>query len=119
MRSKIAIIGDLTTVIAFRGLGLKVVVTEDPEDARAKVARLADEGVALMLVTEPLIQGAPEIRQRYQREFLPAVLPIPSAQGSSGMALSELREMVRRAVGIDLLKDTNQEGDPLLDQPQE
>lgn len=36
MRSKIAIIGDLTTVIAFRGLGLKVVVTEDPEDVKAR-----------------------------------------------------------------------------------
>lgn len=116
MMSKIAIVGDLTTVIAFRGLGLKVVVTDDPEDARQKVFRLAEEGVDLILVTEPLIQGAPEIRARFQREYVPAILPIPSAQGSSGYALRELRDMVRRAVGIDLLKDTHQEGDPLLDQ---
>lgn len=115
MTSKIAIVGDLTTVIAFRGLGLKVIVTEDPKEARQQVFDLAKHGVDLILVTEPLIQGAPEIRERFQREFVPAILPIPSAQGSSGYALHELREMVRRAVGIDLLKDSNQEGDPLLD----
>lgn len=66
-----------------------------------------------MLVTEPLIQGAPEIRQRYQREFRP-----PSWRRSPGPGQpawrSESCARWPRAVGIDLLKTRIKRAIPCL-----
>lgn len=102
---RVAIIGDRDTVQAFRGLGMKVVVTEDATVALQQLEVLAADQYGIIYVTEPLAAAEPLLLERYSEALLPAVIAIPSCRTEAAEGSRRLRELVKRAVGIDLLAE--------------
>lgn len=102
---KIAVIGDLSSVIGFRGLGMTVIATDDADYALAELDRLVDEEYAIVYVTEPLVQAEPNLIEKYREEISPAVIIIPSGGEFADIGMSNLRQQVKKAVGMDLLKE--------------
>lgn len=100
---RVAVIGDADTVLGYRGLGMKAVVTQDPAEAERLLATLAEQDYGVIYITEPLVAARPELLEPYREALLPAVIQIPSCLGGSGSAALRLRECVKRAVGMDLL----------------
>ncbi len=102
---KIAVMGDLSAVLAFRGLGMTVVATNDGKEALHNLDRLVDQGYGIIYVTEPLALAEPQLLTKYREEITPAVIVIPGSSGFADLGMTTLREQVKRAVGMDLLKD--------------
>lgn len=100
---KIAAIGDRSSVMGFRALGLEVCPADDVEQAKAALHRLAKEDYAIIYLTEGLAQHmGPEIA-RYNDSLTPAVILIPGKEGSLGIGMSAVKTAVERAVGADIL----------------
>ena len=53
---KIGVIGDRASVLGFRAVGLDVFPTDDADEARKTLKRLAKEDFAIIYVTEQLYQ---------------------------------------------------------------
>ncbi len=108
----IAVVGDLGSIIGFRGLGLTVVAIAPDEDPVPRLRELAAaRRHAVIYITEAVARASEAELALWQEEVLPAIIPIPSATGATGYGTNSLRTAVRRAVGFDIL-DT-------IQQPQE
>ena len=70
---------------------------------RAIALELAEEGYAVLYVTEALCAQIPDELERLRERPLPAVVPIPGIYGNTGMGLQQVKRSVEQAVGSDIL----------------
>lgn len=100
---KVAVIGDVDSVLAFKALGLDVFTPYEKDDIQQTLDRLAKEDYGILYITEQLAVQIPETIQRYTTKMIPAVILIPSNQGSLHIGLDRINEQVERAVGSNIL----------------
>ncbi|MGB4609376.1 MAG: V-type ATP synthase subunit F [Saccharofermentanales bacterium] len=104
---KVAVIGDIDSVLGFRGLGMTVITTDDPVEAYRKIEELVKKQYGVIFVTEDLAEQNPAIIEDYKEKIEPAIILIPSSRSREQFAMHYLHEMVNKAIGIDLLKEEN------------
>ncbi len=102
---KLAVIGDKDSIAGFKALGLEVFPAEDAGAAREVLHRLGREKdrYAIIYVSEDLAGGMMDEIALYKDEVTPAVILIPSKNGSLGLGMSALTSAVERAVGSGIL----------------
>ena len=102
---KIAVIGDRESVLGFRALGLDV-FPADETDVKAvfnKVVRAEDPGYAILYITEELTIPLRGEIEALKDELTPAVILIPSKNGTLDLGMTALNNAVERAVGSNIL----------------
>ena len=100
---RIAVIGDPDSVLGFKALGLEVCPAEDVEQARQAIHRMAKENYAILYLTEQLAAQLQSEIARYQDALTPAIILIPGKEGSLGIGMANVKSVVERAVGADIL----------------
>jgi len=101
---EVAVIGDRDSVIGFHALGMTVLETNDPAAAEQMIRQLVQNRYAVIFITEILAEQNQGFLRTLRSQRLPAIIPIPSLTGSTGLGMRQVRESVRRAAGIDLLE---------------
>lgn len=99
---KIAVMGDLDSVLGFKALGLEVCPVDSAEAGREALHRMARENYAIIYITEQLAADIPADIARYKTTVTPAVILIPGKTGSLGLGAQALQSAVERAVGADI-----------------
>ena len=100
---KIAVMGDMDSVLGFKALGLEVCPVSTPEEGREALHRMARDNYAIVYMTEQLAsQMEPEIA-RYKDALTPAIILVPGKEGSLGIGMANITTAVERAVGADIL----------------
>ena len=102
---KIAVLGDRDSIYGFGALGLEVFPIDDGETGAKTVRRLAEEDYAVLYITEALCAQIPQELERLRELPLPAVVPIPSLSGNTGMGMAMVKRSVEQAVGSDILEN--------------
>lgn len=100
---KMAVIGDRDSVLGFKSLGLSVHFAYDGEEVTRLIRRMAREKYAVIFITEELAAVSEDVLERYKAETLPAIIPIPSNQGTTGLGMELLNKNVEKAVGVNIL----------------
>lgn len=100
---KIGVVGDKDSVLAFKALGIDVFPVVDIEEAKKTVDKLAMTDYAVIFVTEQVAKDISETIERYSRQTLPAVILIPSNQGTLNIGMKKINENVEKAVGVNIL----------------
>ncbi len=100
---KVAVVGDRDSVLGFRALGVKVFTALEATETRRIVDKLAKDNYGIIFITEQLAQLIPETIERYNNEITPAVILIPSNQGSLNIGLDRINKNVEKAVGSNIL----------------
>ncbi len=103
MYKKIGVVGDKDSVLAFKALGIDVFPVVEFDEAKKTVDRLARDNYAVIFVTEQVAQGIEETIERYNKEVLPAVILIPSNQGTLNIGMQRISDNVEKAVGVNIL----------------
>ncbi len=101
--AKIGVVGDRDSVLLFKAVGLDVFFETDGAQADRTLKRLAREGYQVLFVTEELYTQCKEAVTQFKGEAFPAILPIPSNQGTQGVGMQELKKNVEKAIGADIL----------------
>ena len=102
---RIAVIGDRESVMGFRALGLDV-FPADEADVKAvftRVVRAEEPGYAILYITEELTVPLRAEIEALKDELTPAVILIPSKNGTLNLGMSALNTAVERAVGSNIL----------------
>ena len=103
---KIAVIGDRESVMGFRALGLDVFPAEK-ENARAVFHSVTGSeqgpGYAILYITEELTIPLRAEIDALKDELVPAIIPIPSKNGTLHLGMDALNSAVERAVGSNIL----------------
>lgn len=100
---RIGVIGDYDSICGFSALGMDIFPVDDAEQAKKKLRELDNDEYGIVYITEPLIVKMPDEYERFKVKTVPAVIPIPSTQGSGGFALETIRNYVKQAVGSDII----------------
>ncbi len=100
---KIGVVGDKDSILAFKAIGIDVYPVVEAEEAQKTIDRMAIDKYAVIFVTEQVAQNIEETIERYNREILPAVILIPSNQGSLNIGIQRIRDNVEKAVGVNIL----------------
>lgn len=103
MYKKIGVVGDKDSVLAFKALGVDVFPVVEAEEARKTVDKLAMTDYAVIFITEHVAKDIEETIERYNKKLLPAVILIPSNQGTLDIGLKRISDNVEKAVGVNIL----------------
>lgn len=102
-KRRIAVIGSPSSVMIFKSIGLDVFFEEKAERIEKRIHKLADEGYAVIYITEQAAELGKDALDYYTTATFPAIIPIPSNQGSLGIGMRRLKSNVEKAVGSDIL----------------
>lgn len=103
MFKKIGVVGDKDSVLAFKALGIDVFPVSENDEARITVDKLAMNDYAVIFVTEQVAEGIEETIERYTKKILPAIILIPSNQGTLNIGMQKINDNVEKAVGVNIL----------------
>lgn len=97
---EIAVVGSEDFVVGFRLAGIKQVYGVPPERLQETIMRLVQEkSVGILAVhTKDLERLPQQLRDRLMASVEPVVIPVGEEEG-------DIRDKVRRAMGIDLYKN--------------
>ena len=102
---KVCAIGDADSVFGFASVGLDVFPAEDETSGLQLLRDACKENYAVILITEKLASALAGEIAKHDADVLPAIIPIPGVEGSSGLGLAGLSRFVEQAVGSDILRD--------------
>ena len=102
--SKVAAIGEEDVVLCFKGVGVEIFPVIKSEEALITLKELiVDSTFGIILITESIAKNiADEINQLYQKASN-IILIIPNHKGSLNTSLMDIKKIIERAVGIDLI----------------
>ena len=103
MYKKIGVVGDKDSVLAFKALGVDVARVVGADEARRAVDKMAMNDYAVIFVTEHVAVTIEETIERYNNQLLPAVILIPSNQGTLNIGSKRISDSVEKAVGMNIL----------------
>lgn len=107
--AKLAVIGDKTSVLGFKPLGLDVYPVEEAKEAEDIWQQMQEHDYAAIFVTEETYLLIKELVLTVSEQLTPAVLIIPGVTGPRGLGLDRIKKIVETAVGVDIL--SSKEGD--------
>lgn len=100
---RIGVVGDKDSILAFKAIGIDVFPVADIEEARKTVDTMAANKYGVIFITEQVAKDLEETIERYNREILPAIILIPSNQGSLNIGMKRISDNVEKAVGVNIL----------------
>lgn len=100
---KIGVVGDKDSVLAFKAIGIDVYPVVEVEEARKTIDKMAANNYGVIFVTEQVAKDLTETIERYNRAMVPAIILIPSNQGSLNIGMQRIRDNVEKAVGVNIL----------------
>ncbi|MGQ9603355.1 MAG: V-type ATP synthase subunit F [bacterium] len=101
----LAIVGERATIVAFEGLGLSAFPVDNVDEARRIVASLIrKKQYAIVFVTEDIGKHIEDVIAESLREPEPSVVLVPSSSGSQQIGLKKLSQVLKRALGRDILR---------------
>lgn len=100
---KIGVIGDIDSVLGFRALGLDVYTPEEDIEIRRTIEQMAYDDYGIIFITEQMASRSIETIERYNSKPRPAIIMIPSNQGSLNIGLDRIDKNIEKALGSNIL----------------
>ena len=101
---KIAVMGDKDSIYGFAALCMSVFPTEDSEEAKSILNKLANSDFGIIYITEALAEKISEDIENYRFESKPAIILIPGIRDNTGAGMADVNKSVEKAVGANILK---------------
>ncbi len=101
---KIAVMGDKDSIFGFASVGISIFPVNDAAEAESTLHRLVNEEYAVIYITEKVASSISAEIDKYKKQPLPAIIPIPGVTGNTGIGMSAVSKSVEQAVGSDILK---------------
>lgn len=109
---KVAVIGDYESIYGFGAVGFQVYPVLTKEEAITCLMHLVVDKYAIIYITESFVEQIQDVIKTYETATLPAIIPIPSVSGTTGVGMNRMRKLVERAVGSAILfEDHNKVGE--------
>ncbi|OJG28074.1 V-type ATP synthase subunit F [Enterococcus caccae] len=87
----------------FKLFGFEVIYAVSSKQIRETIESMARNNFGVIFITEEASELATETIDRYKSDVTPAIILIPSHEGTKGIGLKEIQDNVERAVGQNIL----------------
>lgn len=89
----------------FLATGARVAFVEKPDEALKMVKDLIKEGQSIIFFTDDLSDSLEPVIEEYRERSIPCLVPIPAGRGEVSKGTMRIRQIIKRAVGVDILKE--------------
>lgn len=96
MGYKIGVIGDKNSILPFKLFGFEVHHAISEMQVREAIETMAKNKFGVIFITEEASTLAEETIERYKEQVTPAIILIPSHNGTIGIGLSEIEKMLKK-----------------------
>ncbi len=100
---RIAVLGDYDSIYGFATIGLETFPVSDALSGEKQLKRLAEDGYAVIYVTEGLASQIEKEIAKYREKIRPAIILIPGVSGNTSAGINQVKKSVEQAVGSDIL----------------
>ena len=101
---KVFVLGRRSDILPFRAVGAELLEIRDESQVGAALERFKNstEPVILMM-SEDLVNTCTHEIERFRENKMNILLPIPTINTEPGLRLAQIRALVARSLGVDLL----------------
>ncbi len=100
---KMALIGEQDMVFPFKAFGIEVFPVDNVEEGEKIIRKLLGENdYAFLFVSEGIYPGLKDIVNEVRKIPYPGIIPVPGVKGRTNISIENLREIIRKAIGIDI-----------------
>ncbi len=104
---KICVVGDFDTITGFRLAGIKdTYEVEEPQSAVKVIKELfqnKDKEIGLIIITERIADDIrAELKEISEGKVIPLIVEIPDKKGPIEKKVDPIKELVKRAVGLEI-----------------
>ncbi|MFN3301507.1 MAG: V-type ATP synthase subunit F [Patescibacteria group bacterium] len=103
MEYKIGIIGNKDTIFGLKAFNLEIFPISNLEEGKEAIKKISQDNFAIIFITEDWEEKLEEELLSLKRATIPAIISLPTHLGSTGYGLKELKKIVERAIGSDIL----------------
>ncbi|MCX7778857.1 MAG: V-type ATP synthase subunit F [Patescibacteria group bacterium] len=103
MEYKIGIIGHKDVIFGFKAFNLEIFPITNLEEGKEAIKKISQDNFAIVFITEDWEEKLEEELLPLKTSTIPAVVSLPTHLGSTGYGLRELKKIVEKAVGSDIL----------------
>ncbi len=101
---KVIVIGRRADILPFKAVGANLMEVRDGTEAGAALGGLGESTEpSLILITEDIMRKCPAEVAEFRENRMNVLLPIPTVNSTPGGRLEEMRALIARAIGVDLL----------------
>ena len=101
---KIAILGNYDAILGFKALGLETHPINNEEDGLKQLKTIREKNdYGIVFICENWVKKLDKELIKFKGQALPAIITIPSQEGSTGEGLKNISRIVEQAVGSDIL----------------
>lgn len=100
---KIAVVGNHDAILPFQLLGFDIYPVESAQRTARLLNELAREQYGIIYLTEDYAKEIPEVLAYFDMQVTPAIILIPTHQGSLGIGKAKIQANVEKAVGQNIL----------------
>lgn len=105
---KIAVVGDKESIFGFSAIGMDIYPAYEENDVKKIIPKLVEENYAIIYITENVSIKAEKYLEKLQKNKIPAIVTIPSNTENIHQGEKRIKDMVQRAVGIEInFKESN------------
>lgn len=105
---KIAVVGDKESIFGFSAIGMDIYPAYEEDEIKSLIPKLIEENYAIIYITENVSIKAEKYLEKLQKNKIPAIITIPSNTGRLNYGENRIKEMVQKAVGIEInFKESN------------
>lgn len=99
---KIAVIGDKESILGFSAIGMDIYPAYEAEEIKRIIPQLIEENYAILYITENASRKVEKYLEKLKKNKIPAIVTIPNNTGGTGYGGKRIKEMVQKAVGIEI-----------------
>ncbi|MCK4330564.1 hypothetical protein KAX02_12065 [candidate division WOR-3 bacterium] len=103
MATKLAAVGEYDVIMPFSAVGVEIYPVTSEHEFIKTVQELIEENVGVIFVSDKFLSGAESIFKEVSFKPLPCLLSIPGPLGASGFTRERMRNLVKKACGVDLM----------------
>jgi V/A-type H+-transporting ATPase subunit F len=103
MAYKVGVIGDKRSVLPFKLFGFDVHYALSEKQIRTTIEQMAKEQYGVIYITETASILVTDTIERYKNQVRPAIILIPSYDGTKGIGRAEIEKNVEKAIGQNIL----------------
>lgn len=99
---KIAVIGDKESILGFSAIGMDIYPAYEEAEVKRIIPQLIEENYAILYITENVSRKVEKYLEKLKKNKIPAIVTIPNNTGDTGYGGKRIKEMVQKAVGIEI-----------------
>lgn len=99
---KIAVIGDKESILGFSAIGMDIYPAYEEAEVKRIIPQLIEENYAILYITENVSRKVEKYLEKLKKNKIPAIVTIPNNTGGTGYGGKRIKEMVQKAVGIEI-----------------